>query len=164
MEPTTTPPISPLGQALGRLPSGLFIFTSRHHDRAGGLLASWVQQAGFDPPMLTVALRHDRPLTAWVAESGAFALSQLADGQKHLIRHFARGFRPDDDPFAGLAVRDDARGGPVLAEALAFLDLEVAGALDGGDHRIVLARVVGGAVFAPDAEPMVHVRRNGFHY
>jgi flavin reductase (DIM6/NTAB) family NADH-FMN oxidoreductase RutF len=164
MEPTATSPISPLGQALGRLPSGLFILTTRHAGRAGGLLASWVQQAGFEPPMLTAALRLDRPSTAWVADSGRFALSQLAAGQKHLIRHFARGFGPDDDPFVGIATRDDARGGPVLAEALAYLDLEVAGLLDGGDHRIVLARVVGGGVFAPEAEPMVHVRRNGFHY
>ena len=36
--------------------------------------------------------------------------------------------------------------------------------LDGVDHRVVLARIVAGALLKPDAEPMLHVRKSGFHY
>ena len=100
------------------------------------MLASWVQQAGFDPPMLTVAVRRDRYVADWVAGSGRFTLNQLAAGSKRLIRHFGRGFEPDAPAFEGVALRDDAApSGPVLAGALAYLDAEVAGELDGGDHR-----------------------------
>jgi flavin reductase (DIM6/NTAB) family NADH-FMN oxidoreductase RutF len=158
------PTISGLGQALGRIPSGLYILTVEHGDRSTGMLASWVQQAGFDPPMLTVAIRRDRYVADWVSESGRFALSQLAIGSKALIRHFGRGFEPDADAFQGVALRHDARGGPVLAGAMAYLDSEVAGELGPGDHRIFVARVVDGAVLKPDAEPLLHVRANGFHY
>jgi len=156
--------VNPLYQALGRVPSGLFILTARRGDRSGGLLASWVQQAGFEPPMLTVALRSDREMTARIAEAGRFTLNQVAAGQKHLIRHFARGFEPDAPAFEGIDLRDDGVAGPVLADALAFLRCEVAGEVQGGDHRIVLARVVEGGVLSADAEPMVHVRKNGAHY
>jgi flavin reductase (DIM6/NTAB) family NADH-FMN oxidoreductase RutF len=128
------------------------------------MLASWVQQAGFEPPMVTVAVRRDRYIGDWIAESGRFAMSQIAAGHKGLLRHFARGFPPEDDAFAGLALHDVARGGPVLAEALAYLDLEVAGELSGADHRIVLAQVVGGDLLDRQCEPMLHVRHNGFHY
>src|SRR3954451_12470176 len=143
--------ISGLGQALGRIPSGLYILTVQLGERSTGMLASWVQQAGFDPPMVTVAIRRDRHVADWVAESGRFALSQLAVGSKALIRHFGRGFPPDAPAFEGVELRHVARGGPVLAGALAFLDAEVTGELSSGDHRIFAARIVDGALFQPDA-------------
>jgi flavin reductase (DIM6/NTAB) family NADH-FMN oxidoreductase RutF len=158
------PAISGIGQALGRIPSGLYILTVRHQGRSTGMLASWVQQAGFEPPMLTVALRRDRYVADWVAAAGAFTLSQLALGSKTLIRHFGRGFDPDAPAFEGLELHDDANGGPILAAALAYLDAKVAGELAGGDHRIFLGHVTAGGLLHPDAEPFVHVRANGFHY
>ncbi|HEV3165157.1 MAG TPA: flavin reductase family protein [Isosphaeraceae bacterium] len=155
---------SPLGLALGRVPSGLFILTVRQGERATGMLTSWVQQAGFEPPMLTVAVRLNRYVGDWIAASERFTLNQIAAGHKPLIRHFARGFPPDADAFECLTVREGAQGGPILAEALSYLDCELAGHLDGGDHRIFLARVVAGALLDPSAEPLVHVRHSGHHY
>jgi flavin reductase (DIM6/NTAB) family NADH-FMN oxidoreductase RutF len=130
------------------------------------MLASWVQQAGFDPPMLTVAVASKRFVKDWIESSGRFALSQLAVGSKGLLRHFAKGFEPEAEAFEGVALHDDheAEGGPILADALACLDAEVVGSVDSGDHRIFLGRVVGGRVFVPEAEPFVHVRGNGLHY
>jgi len=153
-----------LAQALGRIPSGLYILTIEHGEQSTGMLASWVQQAGFEPPMVTVGIRRDRHVADWIAEAGKFALSQLAVGSKALIRHFGRGFAPDAHAFEGVELRHDARGGPVLAGALAYLDAEVAGELAAGDHRIFVARIIDGALLQSDAEPLVHVRANGFHY
>ena len=157
-------PVPPAGQALGRIPSGLYVLTVTHGGRPTGMLASWVQQAGFDPPMVTVAIGGQRYVGDWVAASGRFTLNQLPVGSKALIRHFGRGFAPEAPAFDGLALRDEPAAGPVLAGALAYLDAEVAGEIQAGDHRIILGRVVGGAVLEPDAEPMVHVRQNGMHY
>src|SRR5687768_13076480 len=67
--------LSGLGQALGRVPSGLYILTARHDGKATGMLASWVQQAGFDPPMVTVAVNRDRYVGDWITRSGRFALN-----------------------------------------------------------------------------------------
>src|SRR6266446_4493075 len=89
------PTISGLGQALGRIPSGLYILTVTHEGRSTGMLASWVQQAGFDPPMVTVAIAGQRYVGDWVAASGRFTLNQLPAGSKALIRHFGRGFAPE---------------------------------------------------------------------
>jgi flavin reductase (DIM6/NTAB) family NADH-FMN oxidoreductase RutF len=155
----------PLAQALGRVPSGLFILTHRAAGREPtGLLVSWVQQAGFDPPMLTVALRGDRPIRDAIVASPRFVLNQIAAGQKSLLRHFARGFDPGEPAFDGLTLGPDLEGGPTLSAALSYLEVEAVDQLDAGDHRIVLARVLGGAMIQPDAEPMLHVRHNGFHY
>jgi flavin reductase (DIM6/NTAB) family NADH-FMN oxidoreductase RutF len=153
-----------LAQALGRIPSGLYILTVVHGEQSTGILASWVQQAGFEPPMVSVGIRRDRPVADWIANGGKFALNQLAIGSKALIRHFGRGFPPYANAFEGIALRHDARGGPILAGAMAYLDAEVVGEVATGDHRIFVARIVGGALLQIDAEPLVHVRANGFHY
>jgi flavin reductase (DIM6/NTAB) family NADH-FMN oxidoreductase RutF len=164
-DPPHHTPLTPSCQALGRIPSGLYILTVRHHDRATGMLASWVQQAGFEPPALTVAVGGQRYVADWIASSGRFTLNQLAVGSRALIRHFARGFAADAPAFDGVALRQgEGQAGPVLDGALAYLDAAVVGEIASGDHRVFLARVVGGSVLAHDAEPLVHIRANGSHY
>jgi 3-hydroxy-9,10-secoandrosta-1,3,5(10)-triene-9,17-dione monooxygenase reductase component len=155
---------SPLSLALGRVPSGLFILTVRYGGRATGMLVSWVQQAGFEPPMLTVAVNRDRFVREWIVAEGAFVLNQLPAGNKRLLRHFARGFAADANPFDGLALYADLASAPVLDEALSYLDCEVVGSMESGDHTIFLARILSGALLNPDAEPMVHIRNTGSHY
>lgn len=164
MPDLSRPESTPLAMALGRVPSGLFILTARREGRATGMLASWVQQAGFAPPMLTVAVHRDRYIGDWIIGEGRFTLNQMTVGRKALLRHFARGFGPDDNAFQGIAVLDEAEGGPILADALAYLDAEVVGELRSSDHRVILAKVIGGALLNPNAEPMIHVRNHGFHY
>jgi flavin reductase (DIM6/NTAB) family NADH-FMN oxidoreductase RutF len=164
MAETSRTPVNPLGQALGRIPSGLYILTVRNGDLTTGMLASWVQQAGFEPPMLTVAVARQRYVGDWIALAGKFTLNQLAAGSKSLIRHFGRGFAAGAPAFEGIELRDEAADAPILAGAIAYLDAEVAGEVSSGDHRIFLARVTAGAVFDDAAEPLLHVRHNGFHY
>ncbi len=153
-----------IGQALGRIPSGLFLLTVRRGPDETGMLASWVQQAGFDPPMVTVAVRSDRFVAGWIAETGRFTLNAIPTSGKALLKHFGKGFEPGEPAFSGVSLRDQEAFGPVLSQAMAYLDVEVVGHVEGGDHRIYLARIVAGALFDAEAEPMVHIRKNGFHY
>jgi flavin reductase (DIM6/NTAB) family NADH-FMN oxidoreductase RutF len=166
MTESSRPSLTPLAHALGKVPSGIYILTVRDGARATGMLASWVQQAGFDPPALTVAVGRQRYVGDWIEASGRFTLNQLAAGSRSLIRHFGRGFDPGAPAFEGVELLPDevTAGGPVLAAAMAYLDAEVAGELTVGDHRVFLARVVAGAVRESDAEPLVHLRNNGLHY
>ena len=166
MPDTPKVPVPSLAQAVGRIPSGLFILTARQGDRSTGMLASWVQQAGFVPPMVTVAINKERYLADWVDTSGRFALNQIPSGNKSLIRHFGRGFAAESSAFEGIECLDaqTALGGPILKDAVAWLDLSVEGRFESGDHWIVVGLVVGGGVLDPTAEPLVHVRGNGMHY
>jgi flavin reductase (DIM6/NTAB) family NADH-FMN oxidoreductase RutF len=153
-----------IAQALGRIPSGIYILTlTGPSGRSTGMLASWVQQAGFDPPMITVAVRKDRYVAEWMAETGHFTLNQVGTGQKPLLKHFGRGFGPDDPAFEGVATRATRDGAIILIEAISYLTAEVVGAIDGGDHRVFLARVVEGER-QDDGEPMIHLRKTGLHY
>ena len=49
-----------VGKAIGRIASGVFIMTTQDERGRDGIMASWVSQAAFDPPMLTVAVQKQR--------------------------------------------------------------------------------------------------------
>src|SRR5436305_1499096 len=107
--------------ALGRIPSGIFILTARHGEAETGMLSSWVQQCGFAPPLVSVAVRSDRYLADWLLEGTSFTLNILDDSQTDMIGHFGKGFEPEEDAFAGLEVTREESSAPVLMEALAYL-------------------------------------------
>src|SRR5687768_1591857 len=68
-----------LGKPLGKIPSGVYILTAAHEGKNHAMLVSWVQQAAFDPPALSVAMAKDRPIYPLVRDSSRFALSILGE-------------------------------------------------------------------------------------
>ena len=43
------------------------------------MLASWVQQAGFDPPAITVAIKKGRYVVDWINDGAPFVVNVLSD-------------------------------------------------------------------------------------
>jgi flavin reductase (DIM6/NTAB) family NADH-FMN oxidoreductase RutF len=152
-----------LAAALGRVPSGLFILAVGHGGHETGMLASWVQQCSFDPPQISLAVKPGRFAADLLIDKAAFVVNILAAGQNDLLKHFGKGFGPSEPAFTGLDVYPTAEGVPVLRAALAHLDCRVAGRHSGGDHDLVIGRVVGGRLHTED-QPAVHVRKSGVHY
>jgi len=151
--------------ALGRIPSGLFIVTWRSGEADRSMLASWVMQAGFEPPLVSVAVGTGRDLLAAVRGGAAFAVSVLADSQRSLLGRFGKAPADGVDPFAGLAIRRTPAGIAVLADAAGWLECRPVGeaAAANADHVVVLGRVeaAGGE---PDTPSLVHLRRSGLKY
>ena len=149
---------------LGRVPSGLFILTVGTGPRATGMLSSWVMQAGFDPPMVSVAVKLARLACDWITEGQPFVLNLAGKSQDALVKHFNAGFEPGEPAFDGLAVDHCPRGVPILTDALGHLECEPVAHLDSGDHRVFLANVVRGRLGRTDEKPWIHVRTSGTHY
>jgi flavin reductase (DIM6/NTAB) family NADH-FMN oxidoreductase RutF len=152
-----------LAATIGRIPSGLFILSARRGQAETGVLTSWVQQCSFAPPQISVALQRDRPIIAWLTEGAPFTLNILDDSQTDMIAHFGRGFALDEPAFEGLEVERPESGAPVLQEALAYLQCRITGRCPVGDHELFLAEVLSGKVLN-EGQPMIHIRKSGFHY
>jgi len=152
-----------LSAALGRIPSGLFIVTARRGEAETGMLASWVQQCAFEPPSLSMAIQRGRDIAGWLTEGSWFTLNVLDDTQTDMIVHFGRGFALNEPAFFDLEIERPESGGPVLTEALAFLECRVAGRCTTGDHDLFIGECVRGRLLS-EGHPMVHVRKSGFHY
>jgi len=150
--------------ALGRIPSGIFILTVLSDGQATGMLASWVMQAGFEPPSVTVAVKHGRYIADWLSGGSPFVLNLVGEGGNYLIKHFGKGFEPGAPAFGGLETQPCSRGVPILQAAIGHLECNPVGHVDSGDHRIFLGEVVGGRFSDPERKPMVHLRKSGQRY
>ena len=154
-----------LDKAIGRISGGLYIITTKKGDRSGAMVASWVTQASFDPPGFTVAVAKDRAIESLMQVGDQFILNILEEGNyQTLMKHFLKRFGPGEDRFAGVNTRTANNGSPILADALAYLECEVASRMECADHWIVYNKVTDGRVSKPDSLTAVHHRKVGNYY
>ena len=158
-------PATNIEQAVGRVVGSLSVVTAKFGDVSSAMLASWVSQATFSPPGLTVAVAKDRAIETLMYPGGQFALNILADGNHlGLMKHFLKPFAPGEDRFAGVATQITDNGVPVLSDALAYLECSVSNRLECGDHWIIYAVVDNGKLLQPDGVTAIHHRKSGNHY
>lgn len=157
MADTTTTPIA---RALGRVPTGLYLVTTVLEGSPVGFVGSLLVQTGFAPPTVCVAVARDRDHLSGIRRSEHFAVSILDEKSKGLMNPF---FRKGVDPFEGLATQEVAGGSPVLTDALAWLSCKVIGEHELPDHVVIFGEVVE-ARLTREADPLVHLRKNGLSY
>lgn len=150
----------PLAQALGRIPTGLYIVTTRMGEQPLGLVGSFVMQVGFEPPTLMVAVGEGRDHLAAIRSSGRFAVSILDQDSSSLMGAF---FSKDSSPFDSLAHEDSPGGLPVFTDALAWLDCKVTGEHSTGDHVSVFGTVEAARLLR-SGDPSIHLRTDGLSY
>ncbi|MFW6058894.1 MAG: flavin reductase family protein [Phycisphaeraceae bacterium] len=157
-----------ISSALARIPSGLFILTAEHEERRMGMLASFVQQVCFEPAMVTVAVAKGRAIMPLISESRQFGLCQLGENDKVMMRKFAAGVAPNEDPFLGFELTHGQLPNlPLLAASLAYLECELTCHMDvEGDHDLFVGTIRGGACNPKRQKdkPHVHLRKSGFDY
>lgn len=152
-----------IAKALGRIASGVFIVTLGNSEERDGMLATWIGQCAFEPPIITVGVKQERPILSKLNTGSLFVVNVLGKKNNHIFKNFAKPYAPDVDRFADLSV-SDKHAGPVLNDALAYMSCTVIGQAPAGDHVLVLAQLMDGALLNGDQEPMVHLRSNGFQY
>lgn len=158
MQSTTVQPAeltAAFRQAISHFSTGVAVITTCTDSGPSGMTASAVTSLSIDPLQLLVCIRTDLPTRAAIEEAGRFAVNVLGDGHEQLARHFAT---PRADKFAGVDVRDDYEV-PVLGDAIAHFVCNVATALPGGDHTIIIGDVVDCGHVA-GADPLVYFSRS----
>jgi flavorubredoxin/flavin reductase (DIM6/NTAB) family NADH-FMN oxidoreductase RutF len=154
-----------LNKAMGRLSGGLYLITAKKGENTGAMLASWVNQASFEPPGFSVAVAKDRAIESLMQVHDAFVLNILEEeNYQSLMKHFLKRFPPGADRFAGVKTQTAENGSPILTEALAYLECEVVSRMECSDHWIVYSKVSTGRVSHPDALTAVHHRKVGNYY
>ncbi|GAB4242005.1 MAG: diflavin flavoprotein [Stanieria sp.] len=154
-----------LDKAMGRLSGGLYIITATKGNVSSAMLASWVTQASFEPPGITIAVAKDRAIESLMQVGDRFVLNVLAEGKyQSLMKHFLKRFNPGADRFAGVNTQTAANGSPILTDALAYLECEVVSRMECSDHWVVYSKVDTGRVSDPESLTAVHHRKVGNHY
>jgi flavin reductase (DIM6/NTAB) family NADH-FMN oxidoreductase RutF len=129
------------------------------------MLASWVSQATFNPPGLTIAVAKERAIESLLYPGNPFVLNILAEGsQLGLMKHFLKPFTPGEDRFIGIDIETAANGAPLLQDALAYLECHIESRMECGDHWVVYAQVDRGKVLKTEGKTAIHHRKAGINY
>jgi flavin reductase (DIM6/NTAB) family NADH-FMN oxidoreductase RutF len=131
----------------------LSVVTAEFDGKPHGTSVSAFASLSLDPPMVLVSLNNNSELLPVITKSGRFGLNVLASDQALLGNTFGR---KGIDRFEGV---DWTRlsGVPRLRGAAAWVACELDSVVDGGDHKIVLGRVI--RAEHTEAAPLVYYKR-----
>lgn len=127
-------------RALGNFATGVTVMTAATpNGQKVGVTANSFNSVSLDPALILWSI--DKRSTSYevFAEATHFAVNILAADQIELSNQFAR---PSDDKFAGIDFARGTGGAPLLADCAARFQCERHQILEGGDHWIMLGKVV----------------------
>ena len=127
-------------QALSQFATGVAVITARGPEgEAIGMTMSSFNSVSLDPPLILFSIdRRAHSLPAMQAAKG-FAVNILSRAQEGLSNQFARAL---GDKWEAVEHTMGHAQAPLLQGALAHFECEPYGQHDGGDHVIVVGRVV----------------------
>jgi len=139
-----------LRRALGSFPTGVTIITAAGPSAPVGVTANSFASVSLDPPLVLWSVSHTSRSYHKFLESGHFAINILADDQIGVSQQFASS---SDNKFNHVPWRKGKTGAPLIDGALAYFDCVCEAKYEGGDHTIMVGRVVDFARY--DGAPLV---------
>lgn len=124
--------------ALGSFGTGVTVVTTRGPDGPCAITANSFASVSLDPPLVLWSVDEASDRSEIFATARHSAIHILAQDQVDLACHFAR----DGFDFNGIAWTGDENGTPRLQTCLTRFDCETSAVHPGGDHQILVLRVL----------------------
>jgi 3-hydroxy-9,10-secoandrosta-1,3,5(10)-triene-9,17-dione monooxygenase reductase component len=129
-----------LRHAFGHFATGVTVVTTTAVDGARiGLTVNSFSSLSLEPPLVLWSVGKSSTSYAVFRDARRFAIHVLHVGQEALARRFAL---RDARRFEGIASSAGLGGVPLLDDYLACFECETHQVLEGGDHSIVVGRVL----------------------
>jgi flavin reductase (DIM6/NTAB) family NADH-FMN oxidoreductase RutF/DNA-binding MarR family transcriptional regulator len=127
-------------RALGNFATGVTVMTAATPSGIkAGVTANSFNSVSLDPPLILWSIDKRSGSYPVFDEATHFAVNILAADQIDLSNQFAR---PRDDKFSGVSYEAGAGGAPLLSDCSARFQCEKYQQVDGGDHWILIGKVV----------------------
>ncbi|MFO7876858.1 MAG: flavin reductase family protein [Desulfovermiculus sp.] len=127
-------------QALGKMTYGLYVITAGQGQDIGGMIASWVSQISYAPPLIMIAVHPNRYTHNLIHKGGSFVLHMLDKDQEGFLTRFKG---PDPaGKFSGLDWTLGLTGAPVLTDCPVYLECRVTSTLAPGNHTLFIGEIV----------------------
>ena len=147
-----------LRTVMRRVASPVTVVTARAGDERRGITIGSFTSVSLDPPLISFNVERIAQMHPVLLAAERFNVHVLTNEQAHLSNHFALPDLSGETQFAGLDVRPDAHGTPLLPEALAVLACTPYGFYEAGDHTIVVGEVEAVAM-VEDEVPLLYFDR-----
>ncbi|TGK28956.1 flavin reductase [Leptospira gomenensis] len=145
--------------ALSHFPSGVTVITYSHLGKHSGLTVSSFSSLSLNPPLILFCLQKNITSHNPIRSSGKFVVNILAQGQDAISNGFASGKVDKHALIEELRCDFGELGVPVLPGILSHIECEVEQFVDGGDHSIVIGKVIS-AGSNDERRPLLYYRRD----
>ena len=141
---------------LGHFPTGVTSVTAVNDGQPVGMAIGSFTSVSLDPPL--VAFLPGKESGSWkeIRESGSFCVNVMAQDQMEVCGVMAS---HSDDKFANVNWSPGPSGSQIIEASIAYIDCEIEAIHDGGDHDIVVGRVIELEVLE-NKEPLVFFQGN----
>jgi flavin reductase (DIM6/NTAB) family NADH-FMN oxidoreductase RutF len=129
-----------LREVMRRFPAPVAVVTTELEGERFGLTVGSLVSLSLGPPLVGISIGKDSSSHEPLRRAGAWTASLLAGDQIHVAQHFARSGIPPIALWNGADVHDGKRG-PLIDDALAWLECKTTAEHDAGDHTILIAEV-----------------------
>lgn len=147
-----------LKAVMRRVPQGVTVIATSYLGRLWGLTVSSFTSLSLEPPLALACISKSSKVHGPLTSAPYFCVNVLAEDQAELSELFAGRRQVQGDRFSEVRYRLTARGLPLLEGALAWLECERWAVYDGGDHTILVGRVLDGGL-GPEGRPLVYYGR-----
>jgi 3-hydroxy-9,10-secoandrosta-1,3,5(10)-triene-9,17-dione monooxygenase reductase component len=148
--------VARLKAVMGHFATGVTIVAGIESDEPIGFTAQSFHSLSMDPPLILVC--PSKTVSSWprIRDTGKFCVSILSRDQEDVCMTFAS---KSADKFTGVDWHAaPGTGTPMLDGAMAWIDCELESEHDGGDHTIVVGRVVHVDINPGDFHPLLFFR------
>ena len=131
---------------LRKIPHGLYICGVKDGEEVNGFTVSWLMQASFKPPLVVNCVKQDSKSHDMIKNSGVFTVSILDAGQKDLAQKFFQPLRRVGNRFEDVEFYLGENGCPIISDSLGYIECQVVGTVDKGDHTVYVGEVVSAGI------------------
>ena len=129
-----------LREVMRRFPAPVAVVTAALEGERFGLTVGSLVSLSLRPPLVGISIGKDSSSYEPIRRAGGWAVSLLSGSQADGAQHLARSGVPPVALWVGVTVRDGARG-PLLDEALGWLECRTLSEHDAGDHTVFVGEV-----------------------
>jgi 3-hydroxy-9,10-secoandrosta-1,3,5(10)-triene-9,17-dione monooxygenase reductase component len=126
-------------QTVGQFVTGVTVIVTQVEGQPRAMTANSFTSLSLDPPLVLFCVGRTTRTGEMIHSASGFSVNILSHGQEALSTYFAGGWKePQAPPFTFL----DWKGAPRLAGCAASLGCAIEAIQEGGDHWIVIGRVL----------------------
>jgi flavin reductase (DIM6/NTAB) family NADH-FMN oxidoreductase RutF len=153
---------SPVVDVLKALHYGLYVIGSTNADRVTTIVANWVTQVSFHPPLILIAIEKESRMEDYIKAANVFSVNLLPAGAKQLAKVFIKPGVHRGQSINGREFHLASNGTPFLKDAFASIACSVVHSVEAGDHMLFIGEAVE-AVLHGNGEALT-LKETGWQY
>ncbi|MEJ2116031.1 MAG: flavin reductase family protein [Gammaproteobacteria bacterium] len=135
-----------------KLTHGVYVVGVSCNGKKNAFTASWVMQVSFTPLLLALSINPNHSSYEMLKMGEVFTVNVLPTDRLDLAKQF--GQPKNTDKFAGVVWHQGQTTAPILDDAIAYFECNFSHECEAGDHKLIIGRVIYGAVQQPQSLPM----------